>query len=428
MNLTAEQALALAPDPAAAKAGQGLAETRHWQTLGRNDAALWGLCRGSGKNPYQVRVALPELAAACSCPSRKFPCKHALGLLLLTATQPETVAAGEPPGFVAEWLSKRAGRAEKQPKAEPADPAAAEKRQARRDERLAAGLAELKTWLEDLVGAGFAQAAVREPAFWDGRARRLVDAQAPGLARAVSELAGIAVRGDSWPERLLKALGPIYLAADAFGRAGDLPAPLRADLLRAVGVPQRREDVDEAHPVEDDWLCLGQFSEDLDRVVAGRTWLLGRVTGRRALILNFAPQGTAPEPVAVTGQAETLSLGFFPGGAPLRAVVLSRSGQPATPPAPPAADLAAEFDRHAERLAADPWLSLAPFLVRGRLARDPAGTWWLVDGTGAGLPVQGEEAALWSWLARSGGAPCPWSGEWDGERLRLLHGWPEEGA
>ena len=43
---------------------------------------LWGLCAGSGKNPYQTIVDLSGPAYKCSCPSRKFPCKHALGLLL----------------------------------------------------------------------------------------------------------------------------------------------------------------------------------------------------------------------------------------------------------------------------------------------------------------------------------------------------------
>ena len=31
----------------------------------------------------QVQVALAELASKCSCPSRKFPCKHGLALLLM---------------------------------------------------------------------------------------------------------------------------------------------------------------------------------------------------------------------------------------------------------------------------------------------------------------------------------------------------------
>ena len=55
---TPEAALALAPDPGSAKAAQGLAAARQWQTLGRSEIALWGEIKGSGKMPYQARVDL----------------------------------------------------------------------------------------------------------------------------------------------------------------------------------------------------------------------------------------------------------------------------------------------------------------------------------------------------------------------------------
>jgi hypothetical protein len=48
MNWTTEQILALAPDSASAKAGQGLASPRKWQTLGADEQTAWGLCQGSG--------------------------------------------------------------------------------------------------------------------------------------------------------------------------------------------------------------------------------------------------------------------------------------------------------------------------------------------------------------------------------------------
>ncbi|HYE72970.1 MAG TPA: SWIM zinc finger family protein, partial [Blastocatellia bacterium] len=54
LNLTSEQIIALAPDASSAKAGQGLANARHWVTLGCNDQFVWGECQGSGKTPYQT--------------------------------------------------------------------------------------------------------------------------------------------------------------------------------------------------------------------------------------------------------------------------------------------------------------------------------------------------------------------------------------
>ena len=74
MNLTIDQVTALAPDASSAAAAKKLANPAAWRSLGRDAEALWGECQGTAL--YQVRVAVADLTAKCSCPSRKFPCKH----------------------------------------------------------------------------------------------------------------------------------------------------------------------------------------------------------------------------------------------------------------------------------------------------------------------------------------------------------------
>jgi uncharacterized Zn finger protein len=105
MSLSLEQVLVLAPDASSAAAGKQLGTPAHWKNLGANDDAYWGECKGGAL--YQVRVARADLTAKCSCPSRKFPCKHALGLLVLAATMPKALTATEPPEWVMEWLVRR---------------------------------------------------------------------------------------------------------------------------------------------------------------------------------------------------------------------------------------------------------------------------------------------------------------------------------
>src|SRR4051812_14609217 len=98
---TTEQVLALAPDPASGKAGKDLAgQRKKWTSLGRDERAAWGECQGSGSKPYQTKIDLSEPAFSCSCPSRKFPCKHGLGLFLLLVQQPAAFAGGPPPAWV----------------------------------------------------------------------------------------------------------------------------------------------------------------------------------------------------------------------------------------------------------------------------------------------------------------------------------------
>src|SRR5947199_383129 len=126
-----ERVLALAPDAAAASAGRKQASPGVWSATGALPGAVWGLCQGSGKSPYRTIVDLTGPAYSCTCPSRKFPCKHALGLLLLWSSG-EVRPAAAPAGFAVEWLEKRAAR--EQPSSGPAgapsspDPAAAARR------------------------------------------------------------------------------------------------------------------------------------------------------------------------------------------------------------------------------------------------------------------------------------------------------------
>ncbi|MYW01993.1 SWIM zinc finger family protein, partial [Streptomyces sp. SID3343] len=126
---TAEQVLALAPDAASRKAGDKLAVPRPWSRTGSAElagggGAVWGECTGSGATPYRTVVDLSGPASQCSCPSRKFPCKHVLGLLLLWAGGTEA-SIGVAPDWADAWLTARRDRAEKAAVAGPtlADPA-----------------------------------------------------------------------------------------------------------------------------------------------------------------------------------------------------------------------------------------------------------------------------------------------------------------
>ena len=200
-----EQIRTLAPDGAAAQAGQALGTPRRWSDAGRNESAAWGLCQGSGSAPYQVVVDLAGPAYKCSCPSRKTPCKHSLGLLFLLSGG--EVTAGAPPDWAATWLESRASRAaaasSRAERPAEIDPAARARRIESRERKVAAGIEELDRWLGDLVRRGLDGARSEGYRFWDAMGARLVDAQAPGLARSVRGLGWAANAGDAWPHLLL---------------------------------------------------------------------------------------------------------------------------------------------------------------------------------------------------------------------------------
>ena len=231
LGFSTEQIIALAPDISSVKAGKELASLRKWLSLGHNHQAIWGECQGSAREPYQTQVDLSEPAFKCSCPSRKFPCKHALGLLLLLASQPDSFIQTDPPAWVAEWLIKRTQAIQKPVKTEKtSDLASQVKRVAKREERVKQGLVEFDLWLCDLMRQGLNAAQSKPQSFWEMPAARLVDAQAPGLARKVRDLASIPGSGEGWQGRLLAQAGKLLLLIEGYQRLEQLPSPTQEDI------------------------------------------------------------------------------------------------------------------------------------------------------------------------------------------------------
>ncbi|HEX2205263.1 MAG TPA: SWIM zinc finger family protein [Longimicrobium sp.] len=422
---TPDQVAALAPDAGAAKAGQALASPAKWGALGRDARALWGECQGSGSKPYQTAVDEAGPGFRCTCPSRKFPCKHALGLLFLHAGRPGAVPEGAPPPWVAEWIAGREARAEKKaapPSGEPAkapDPEAQAKRAARRDERVAAGVEEAARWMEDVVRQGFGTLASRPRGFWETVAARLVDAQAPGAARRVREMAPLPHSGDGWPDRLLERLGRLHLLAEAFRRLDALPGPAQDEVRAALGWTVRQEEVAAAEGVRDRWAVLGQRVEEEDRLLVRRTWLRGEETGRGALLLAFAAARQPLEPGPPPGRVLDAELAFYPAAFPLRATIRARHGEPR-----PLAALGGHASvteaaaAWADALARNPWIERIGVPLTGVVPVRHGGDWLLRDAVGAGLPVAPSASeAGWPLLALSGGRPVDVFGEWDGDGL-----------
>ncbi|WP_233225950.1 SWIM zinc finger family protein [Amycolatopsis sp. CA-126428] len=422
---TAERVAGLAPDPASEKAGRALATPARWSGAGASEDALWGFCQGSGQKPYQTCVELAEPAFRCSCPSRKFPCKHALGLLLLWAAG--RVDSAEPPEWVHAWLSERADRARRaENRAEaagPRDEEAAARRASDRAARVEGGVAELKVWLTDRIGAGFAGFERNGGDELRTVAARMVDAQASGLAGGLRRAAGLVGRRD-WPEALLAELSQLYLLADAATRLESLPPALAETVRTRLGFSVETARVLETgERVADEWLITGAADEENDRLLTRRTWLRGLGTGRDALVLSFAPPGRPLDATLPPGHRLTAELAFYPGAAPLRALVAER-GIPLAAPAAEGGSIADALAAHTRAMAADPWLERWPVLLSGVTPAEHAGGWCLSEEDGTAMPLV-PYAFPWSLLALSAGRPVTVAGEWSLAGLRPLMCWHE---
>ncbi|WP_327289144.1 SWIM zinc finger family protein [Streptomyces sp. NBC_01198] len=429
---TADQVLALAPDAASRTAGARLAAPAPWSGTGATARAVWGLCAGSGSRPYQTVVDLSGPAFACSCPSRKFPCKHALGLLLLWSSGDGRPAAegAAAPEWAEEWISARRKQAEAAPAAvsgpgqgpAAAGQDAARKRAERRAVRVEGGAAELEQRLTDLLRGGLAGSDRAGYQAWDEIAARMVDAQAPGLASRVRELGTVAVSGGDWPSRMLEETGLLHLLARGFLGRQRLPAPLAETVRTRVGFTVDSAEVLAGPLIRAQWLVLAQYDTADERLTTRRIWLYDGVAERFALVLSFGAAGRAPELTLPVGTVLDAEVAFHPAAVPLRAVLGTRYGTGLPERAPSGTAVGPALDSYGTALADDPWLDAWPVLLTDVVPLPGRDRWHLADaGTDAALPLLGTDH--WRLAAISGGRPVTLFAEAGATGLRPLAGW-----
>lgn len=462
MTLTRERIESMAPDQASLSAALKLQKPAAWPLLAATaDASiLWGECQGSGSQPYRVVVAPDEAGYKCTCPSRKFPCKHVLAVLWMRVETPARFVANDAPPWVQEWMGRRktgapkgkpddataskaapslnaALAAENEPE-KPADPKVAARAEAQRQrlkaEREAAvlgGLDDLDRWLVDQLGQGLAGFATRAQASARTLSARLVDAKAAGLAsrldRLVSEVfrVGEERRADLAFERL----AALALITSAYRHQDKLPPLLRDDVRRQIGWSQKREELlaDPAAPRRTStWIVAANFAEvQPDKLRRLETWLIDAMPRDGepsfAVLMDFVPVagGGAGFPFA-PGESVTGDVVFYPSPSPLRGLLATRMPTGTAAAWPQASiRIAAALDRYAAALTQVPWLEAWPITVQGVQLRSAGkGRLALVDADRRTLPIErGQIEALTPMLGLDGLSILAL---WDGHAARVL--------
>lgn len=430
MTLSADQILALAPDAASRKASQDQAKPARWQGLGRFGSVVWGEIKGSGAAPYRTVSDPSGPGAKCTCPSRKVPCKHAIGLMLVAAA--EALPEAEPPDWVAAWIRGRESRAAAVGRAEetatvakPVDPRAQERRRHARAEKVSAALDELDLWLRDLMRRGLAAARGEPYATWDRMAGRLVDGQAPGLARRVRALPGLAAAGSrpgaAAPEAALAlGIGRLALLVRAARRLDALAPEQAAGVRAAIGFPVSAEEIAARPGVSDEWAVLAHTVIEEDRLTVRTVWLMGRRTGQPAQVIDFAAAAASLPLVPSPGQDYAGRLAFHPGDPGLRAVFRDGTVEAGPAALPAGGTVAQACDAFAAVLARAPWTERWPVGLSGVRLGHRAGGDGLAAGDATGcLPLRADPH-LPAVLAVSAGHPVDLFGLYDGFGLHVL--------
>lgn len=423
---TPEQVSRLAPDQSCLTSARRLARPGPWSDTGSTDTLVWGKCQGSGSTPYQVSVDLTGPAFTCTCPSRKHPCKHSVALLMRWAEGGGQIADGQAPDSALEWAQGRATRAA-QGAARAAGtstphPVAQAKRLEERLSLMTAGMEDFARWLEDLARSGTASARHQRYAWWDTTAARLVDAQLPGLAAQVRDMASEISSRPDWADHLLLAMGRWWTATQAWLRRERLDGDELGDLRAFVGWATPTESVRGGPVTHDRWTVLGAHRSDDGRLQQQRTWLYGETCGQTVQVLDFAAGGQVLPVAGVVGSVLDATLACYPGRAVRRALFTEEPvALPDDAVLPAGGAWSRAYDTAAQAWALNPWAARVPLLLHAVRAGVPAGGGRpvLVDAEGLARPVT-TDSDVPALLALTGGTPTDVFGELEAGGLRPL--------
>ena len=435
MSLTLQRIEGLAPDQASLAAARKLLKSSCWPTLAEGEGLIWGECQGSGATPYRVVVTEADLGYKCTCPSRKFPCKHTLALMWMRADKSTAFTPAAVPEWVKDWLSRRRGTSkaaskaddEAKPKSRPSirlteipdagtipDPKAEERaavaRERNRLEREAAvlvGLGDLDTWLSDQVQNGMASFVAQTSQACRTIAQRLVDAKASGLAGRLDSLPTrlFTLPGPARPSAAIRELAQVNLISQAYRRASELPEPLAADARQAVGWSVTREALlndSAALRIDGKWRVFAVLSEaQADRLRRIETWLWresrGDETPRFAALIDYVPIATAGAVGGyLVGDQIDAELTFYQSTMPLRAQIatLKKGAEQSSEALPlPNEPLNVSYGNYERALAQLPWLGTIPLNFRSASVRRNGEQLYLYDDeSGLSLPLHSSQA------------------------------------
>lgn len=319
MTLSLDIIEELAPDQASLNAAKKLLKPAKWPMKGQSMAVntIWGQCQGSGANPYHTMVDVINHGYKCTCPSRKFPCKHVLALMWQFSDDEASFTETEPPEWVNDWLGRRrkttktsttTGDAdsdsndsdkpkikkdihaseeapqkqlspEEQAKKDAAAAKRAEKLKAATDTSLKGGLIDFQSWVDDQLRTGIGRFLKDPTERCRQIAARMVDAKATALASRIDELPAKLAQFPTQqkPSVVFKELGQLILLSEAL-----LTNPDDADARRAIATTENRDKIlsipaDSPNKITRSgiWQNIGEkVVTRKDGLISHATWLL----------------------------------------------------------------------------------------------------------------------------------------------------------
>lgn len=366
MSLTLETIQTLAPDQASYDAAKKLLKPAKWSAHGGSTSLnlIWANCQGSGSNPYYTVVDVGDHGYKCSCPSRKFPCKHALALMLMYVNDASQFADTTPPTWVSDWLGRRRKTSkatetvdenkktkptisdipitDNEPTLSPEELAKKQATQAKRAEKLKAetdsailtGLIEFEQWLQDQLRMGFGAFIDNASSKCRQISARLNDAKASSFASRIDDIPAKLANCPKSEQMhfLVQEFGRLALLSQAFQINLDDP-----DARRAITSSENKEKIlENPDPLKYKgvWQNIGEISDvRKDGLISYATWLVhltdvkqtkaNQTTPQFALLLDYQHPSAGKRQTGIGfGNYMLGELCFYPSRMPLRGFFL----------------------------------------------------------------------------------------------------------
>ena len=284
------------------------------------------------------------------------------------------------------------------------DEAAQTKRQEKRHQKVLGGISDLEVWMKDLVRNGFLNVPERAYTLFDNMARRMVDAQAPGLAGRLRAMETIDFDSENWKSDLTESMSRLYLLMQSYRNMDGLSEEWKDEIRTQIGYPQSKNNVLAGEPVADSWLVLHKQSRKVNDVNTDIYWFYGKESELFARHLSFAVAGTFSTENWIPGSVYKGTLCFYNGTgtcrrALFRESVLAEEGfMPACSP-----DLKQAAAVYRTAMLTNPFSEDVPLLVDAvRVARNGK-NYTMLDNAGNAVCVAMPEETYIDILAITGG-------------------------
>jgi hypothetical protein len=267
------------------------------------------------------------------------------------------------------------------------------------------GITELQLWIKDIVRNGILSMPEKGFPWFENVAKRMVDAQAPGLANMVRQLGETNFFAENWQQPFLEQLLKLYIVTEGYQQHHSGETPFLQDLRSWIGFTINQDELKEQTGITDTWLVLAKQSNEVDNVTTEKYWLYGLEQKNYALVLQFTVRGQGSQLSLTPGLYIQAELVFFPSVNPMRALIKRQLNSQNNKIPTGYSGWDEVTSAQTECYSRFPVQGERPFIVEKLTAVPYNNQWWLRDQSSRMVPLRNAEKNIWHILAISGGQP-----------------------